>query len=145
MVERDYLMRMLQDFFSMIAKLVRLKVEEPDKNNIQERFYEVYRQFFRKPADYFYALEKENIPDALTRENMSEAEHFAIVQMLSELLYQDGLIKNDIVEKISLLEKSLYLLKYLESNSKTYSWDREQKMNDIHKILTEYNIDNGNY
>ena len=133
-------MRMLQDFFSMIAKLLRLKTEEPDMNLLQERFHEVYKQFFRKPADYFYALEKEDIPDELTNDNMGDAEHYAMVQMLAELLYQDGLIKKDIVEKISLLEKSFYLFQYLEKNSKTYSWDREQKMSDIHKFLTEYEM-----
>jgi hypothetical protein len=140
MIERDFFMRMLQDFFSMIAKLLRLKVEEPDTTRVQERFDEMYRQFFRKPAEYFYALEKESIPEELTKHNMSDAEHFAMVQMLSELLYQDGLIKNNMVDKITLLEKSLFLLQYLESNSKTYSWDREQKMSDINKILTEYEV-----
>ena len=34
MVERDYIMRLLQDFFAMLAKLVRLKVEEPDMTGI---------------------------------------------------------------------------------------------------------------
>jgi hypothetical protein len=140
MVEQDYLMRMLQDFFSMIAKMLRFKVEEPDTTRVQERFNEMYRQFFRKPAEYFYSLEKEDIPDELTKHNMSETEHYAMIQMLSELLYQDGLIKKDIVEKISLLEKSLYLFSYLRSNSKTYSWDREQKMSDINKILNEYDV-----
>ena len=142
MIERDFIMRMLQEFFSMMAKLLRLKVEEPDTTRVQERFNEVYKQFFRKPAEYFYALEKEEIPDELTTNHMGEAEHYAMIQMLSELLYQDGLIKKDIVQKISLLEKSLYLFAYLESNTKTYSWDREQKMSDINKILTEYEVKN---
>ena len=140
MIERDYLMRMLQEFFSMIAKLVRMKVEHPDMTLTQERFNEMYKQFFRKPAAYFYDLRKEDILNELTNEELSESEQNAMIQMLSELLYQDGLIKKDKVEKILLLEKALFLLKYLESNSKTYSWDREQKMGDIIKILTEYEI-----
>jgi hypothetical protein len=140
MIERDYIMRMLQDFFTMIAKLMRLKVEEPDTTLLQERFYDVYKQFFRKPADYFYALDKEDIPDELTKDNMGDAEHYAMVQMLAELLYQDGLIKKDVVEKIALLEKSFYLFQYIDNNSKTYSWDRLQKMSDINILLTEYEI-----
>ena len=143
MIERDYLMRMLQDFFTMLAKLLRQKVEEPDKVHIQERFNEMYRQFFRKSADHFYALDKETILDDLTKEELSETEQMAMVQMLSELLYQDGLIKNDVVEKISLLDKSLFMMKYLDRNSKTYSWDREQKMSDIQTILTEYDVKKG--
>ena len=138
MIERDYLMRILQEFFSMLAKALRQKVEEPDKTHIQERFYEMYRQFFRHPADYFYEMEKEDILDEVAKDELSETEQHAMIQMLSELLYQDGLIKKDVSEKCMLLEKAFYLMKYLELNSKTFSWDREQKMADICKILTEY-------
>ena len=140
MIERDYIMRMLQDFFSMIAKLIRLKVEEPDMTRVQERFNEVYKQFFRHSADHFYDTDKEEILDELAREELSETEQNAVIQMLSELLYQDGLIKKNITEKCMLLEKSLYLMQYLERHSNTYSWDREQKMSDIHKMLMEYEV-----
>ena len=133
-------MRLLQDFFTMIAKLVRLKVEEPDMTKVQERFYEMYRQFFRNQAEHFYNTEKEDILNELAKEELSETEQNAMIQMLSELMYQDGLIKKDVTEKCMLLEKSLFLMRYLEQFSKTYSWEREQKMSDITKILTEYKI-----
>ena len=140
MVERDYIMRLLQDFFTMIAKLIRLKVEEPDTTRVQERFNEVYRQFFRNSAKHFYDTDREALLDELAREELSETEQHAMIQMLSELLYQDGLIKKDIMEKCMLLDKSLFLMQYLERHSKTFSWDREQKMSDIIKILTEYDF-----
>jgi len=138
MIERDYIMRLLQDFFAMIAKLVRLKVEEPDTTLIQERFNDMYKQFFRHSAEHFYASEKEDILDELAKDELSETEQHALIQMLSELMYQDGLIKKDILEKCMLLEKSLFLMQFLERYSKTFSWEREQKMSDINKILTEY-------
>jgi hypothetical protein len=87
-------------------------------------------------------IDKEAILDELTSDELSDSDKCAKVQMLSELFYQDGLIKNDVVEKLTLLEKSLYLLRYLEQNSKTYSWDREQKMSDITKFLMEYSATN---
>ena len=63
MVERDYIMRMLQEFFEAIAKLLRRELPgtEPDDSHIQERFKDMYRQFFRRPAEYFYETEKEEI------------------------------------------------------------------------------------
>jgi len=140
MIQRDYIMRMLQDFFSMIAKLLRLKMEEPDMTLVQERINEMYKQFFRHSADHFYTMEQEALLEELTNDKLSETEQFAMIQMLAELLFQDGLIKIDRVEKISLLEKSLFLFKYLDSNSKTFSWDREQKIDDIHNILTKYDV-----
>ena len=140
MIERDYIMRMLQDFFSMIAKMLRLKMEEPDMTRVQAYINDLYKQFFRHTAEHFYAMEQEAILEGLKNDNLSESEQDAMMQMLAELLYQDGLIKIDRAEKISLLEKSLFLFKYLDSNSKTFSWDREQKIGDIHNILTEYDI-----
>ena len=140
MVERDYIMRMLQEFFEAIAKVVRRESPgmEPDVSLMQEQFNDMYSQFFRLPAGYFYDMEKEEILDALMTEGHSNSDTFAKVQMLSELLYQDGLIKKEISERCRLLEKSLFLLEFLDSHSRTFSWDRRQKIEDIKKELFEF-------
>ena len=140
MVERDFIMRMLQEFFEAIAKVVRRQNpgEEPDLSQIQERFNEMYEQFFRCSAGYFYETEKEAILEGLEQEGHSERDTLAKIQMLSELLYQDGLIKKDIFEKCLLLEKALFLLEYLDKNSRTFSWDRGQKIEDIKKMMIEF-------
>ena len=140
MIERDYIMRILQEFFNAIAKLIRLNLEDPDPSRIQVRFNGMYKQFFRRPAEHFYETEKEIILDDLTQSDNSERDIIAKIQMLSELLYQDGLTKKNIPEKCMLLEKSFYLLEYLDKNSQTFSWERSQKMSDIHRILTEFEI-----
>lgn len=140
MIERDFIMRILQEFFNAIAKLVKLNVEDPDTSRIRDRFDEVYKQFFRRPAAYFYETEKEIILDELLNEGRSERDTLGKVQMLSELLYQDGLIQKNIPEKCMLLEKSLYLFDYLDRNSRTFSWDRSGKMIEIKKLLTEFDI-----
>lgn len=140
MVERDYIMRILQEFFDAIAKVMRRDSpgQEPDLSQVQERLKNMYKQFFRKPADFFYESEKEDILANLKQETRSEDDLFARAQMLSELLYQDGLTKKDIPEKYMLLEKALYLLEYLDRNSRTFSWDRGQKIEDIRKQMTTY-------
>ncbi|MDR2915036.1 MAG: hypothetical protein LBV74_09435 [Tannerella sp.] len=139
-VERDYLMRMLQEFFEAIAKIVHRDSPgmEPDVSDKQERFNDMYKQYFRSSADYFYETEKEIILDDLEEEGLREEDLFAKMQMLSELLYQDALIKRGIPEKCMLLEKALFLFEYMNKNGRTYSWDREQKISDIKKQLTEF-------
>lgn len=136
MVERDYIMRMLQEFFDAIAKVLRYTPgQEPDLSHIQKQFNEMYRQFFRRSAHHFNETEKEIILEELEQEGYDEQNLFAKIQMLSELLYQDGLIKKNVPEKCIYLEKALYLLEYLNQNSKTYSWDREQRICDIRERL----------
>jgi len=140
MVERDFIMRMLQEFFEAIAKVMRRKSqdEEPDVSYIQEQFNDMYNQFFRHPAEHFYETEKEIILNGLINEGRSDNDTFAKMQMLSELLYRDGQIKKDFSERCSLLEKALFLLEYLDDNSRTFSWDRRQKIEDIKKELFEF-------
>ena len=139
MIERDYIMRILQDFFNAIAKMMRLNVDDTDTSHIQERFNDMYKQFFRRPAAYFYETEKEFLLNNPEQEGRSEQDTLARVQMLSELLYQDGLIKKQIPEKCMLLEKALYLLEYQNRNSRTFSWERNEKINEIKKIRIEFN------
>jgi hypothetical protein len=131
-------MRVLEEFFKAIAKLIRTNDSDPDTSRVQERFDEVYRQFFRTPAQHFYESDKESILDELIDNSKSEQEVNGKVEMLSELMYRDALLKNYMPEKCMILEKSLYLLDYLERKSRTYSWDRELKMEDIKKQLNEF-------
>jgi hypothetical protein len=131
-------MRILQEFFNAIAKLIRVNLDDPDTSRVQARFNDMYRQFFRRPAEYFYEAERDVLLGDLEQEGRSEQDTLARVQMLSELMYQDGLIKKTIPEKCMMLEKSLYLFEYLDRNSRTFSWERNQKMSDIKKILTEF-------
>ena len=77
MIERDYIMRILQEFFNAIAKLIRLNLEDPDPSRIQVRFNGMYKQFFRRPAEHFYETEKEIILDDLTQSDNSERDIIA--------------------------------------------------------------------
>jgi len=139
MIARDYILRILQEFFDAIAKAIHKDIpgQEPDLARVQERFNDIYRQFFRRPAEHFYQTSKEDILAELSDEDADSTT--AKVQMLSELLYRDALIKSDLHDRCNLLEKALFMLEYLDCNSRTFSWDRGQRIGDIKKMLTEFN------
>jgi hypothetical protein len=138
MVERDYLMRIIQEFFEALAKTIHfkstLKGEYPDYSVIQEKYNEMYERFLQKPPGYYYETDKETILDNLLKEDYSERDMLVKMQMIAELLYQDGLIKG-YTQKRDLLEKALFLFDYIECKSNTYSWERDQRKIDIKKIL----------
>ena len=141
MIEQDYILKILQQFFEAIAKLVRHREDgDGDTAELQARFDEMYELFFKESANHFYQVDKDDIVDELESEGCSERDTFAKAQMLAELLYQDALIKTLIPERCALLEKSFYLFQYLEHGTKTYSWDREIKMRNIRQMLEEYEI-----
>jgi hypothetical protein len=142
MIERDYIMRMLQMFFDAIAKVLNRNVPGivPDIPELQKSFNEMYHQYFQKSPDHYYGMEKEEILAEIENEGYSDKDMYAKIQMLSELLYQDAIIKNNLHERFSLLEKSLYLFEYLDIKSRTFSWDRGGRINDIKMALTEVKI-----
>jgi hypothetical protein len=146
MIERDYIMRMLQMFFDAIAKVLNRNVPGivPDIPELQKSFNELYHQFFKKSPDHYYGIEKEEILAEIENEWSSEKDAYAKIQMLSELLYQDAIIKNNLHERFALLEKSLYLLEHLDLKSRTFSWDRGGRINDIKKALTEVKASDDN-
>lgn len=139
MIEQDYILKILQEFFEAIAKVVRHSNDDDESAtaDMQARYDAIYEQFFRYPAHHFYEIEKEDLLDDLWTEN-SERKAMAKMRMLSELLYRDALIKKDVSRRCDLLEKSLLLLEFLQRNSKTYSWDQENRMAYIRTLLEEY-------
>ena len=96
MIEQDYILKILQEFFEAIAKVVRRSDDDDDAAtaDMQARYNAIYEQFFRCPAHHFYEIEKEDLLNDLWTEN-SEQKALAKMRMLSELLYRDALIKKE--------------------------------------------------
>ena len=139
MIEQDYLLKIMQEFIDAIGKIMR-RPDEDDRAaeaRMQAHFDAVSHQFFQQPTSHFLRLEKEDIlNDLLAQSDPRRTEGRA--QMLAELFYRNALIKSSLVERLDLLEKSLYLFAYIGRTSRTYSWDRERKMADIRRRLDEF-------
>ena len=139
MIEQDYLLKIMQEFIDAIGKIMR-RPNEDDRaaeRRMQAHFDAISQQFFRHPTTHFLRLEKEDILDDLLAESDPRRTE-GRAQMLAELLYRNALIKTSHMERLDLLEKSLYLFAYIGRTSRTYSWDRERKMADIRRRLDEF-------
>lgn len=123
-------MRLLQDFTEALEKLVeeRHKKEGPE---LQLQIQSIYRAYFNHPHTFYYTQDAEYILNDLGQ-NYGEEELLTRIDMLSELIYQDALLK-ETEEQIYLLRKSLYLLKYLDKHSDTFSFERRGKISEIEK------------
>lgn len=123
-------MRLLQDFTEALEKLVeeRHKKEGPE---LQLQIQSIYRAYFNHPHTFYYTQDAEYILNDLGQ-NYGEEELLTRIDMLSELIYQDALLK-ETEEQIYLLRKPLYLLKYLDKHSDTFSFERRGKISEIEK------------
>ena len=125
-------MRLLQQFFEALEKLV----EERDKKNgpeLQLQLQSIYRAYFNHPPTFYYDQDAEYILNEM-RQNYGGEELLTRINMLSELLHQDALLKEPEEQKY-LLRKSLFLLKYLDEHSNTFSFERKGKIEEIEKKI----------
>ena len=125
-------MRLLQQFFEALEKLV----EERDKKNgpeLQLQLQSIYRAYFNHPPTFYYNQDAEYILNEMGQ-NYGGEELLTRIDMLSELLHQDALLKEPEEQK-HLLRKSLFLLKYLDEHSDTFSSERRGKIGEIEKKI----------
>lgn len=127
MFEEDYILRLLNQFLEGIS----LFLSKKGKDNSEKEIQILYNTYFRS-SQYYYENNINTINDSLAQYKENEQE--CRMQMLAELLYQDALIKDNEI-KVDLLKKSLYLFQKLDSQSKTYSLDRQDKIQKIKLLL----------
>lgn len=132
MLQRDYIMRLLQDFVEALEKLVEERGKH-DGPELQLQLQSIYRAYFNHPHTFYYNQDAEYILNDLGQ-NYGGEELLTRIEMLSELLYQDALLKEP-EEQNYLLRKSLYLLIYLDEHSDTFSFERRGKISEIEKKI----------
>lgn len=132
MLQRDYIMRLLQDFVEVLEKLVEERGKH-DGPELQLQLQSIYRAYFNHPHTFYYNQDAEYILNDLGQ-NYGGEELLTRIEMLSELLYQDALLKEPEEQKY-LLRKSLYLLIYLDEHSDTFSFERRGKISEIEKKI----------
>lgn len=135
MLERDYIKRLIRQFFEAIEKLK----EERDKKNtpeLQLQANSMYRAFFMQPASFFYEQDVEFILMQL-QEDFPEKGFLPRVEMLSELFYFDYILQNNPETGNMLLKKSYELLSYYDTHCDTFSFERRKKIAEIKQLIYE--------
>lgn len=131
MLERDYIMRLIREFLTALARLL----EKKDVTDRHEELKKLYDQFVG-PYTFYHLQPVEKVIEALGHED--EEKRFYKMEMLAELY----LAETDMVSKPEgdlLLKKSFALFDFLDHYSKTYSIDRIKKMDGIRQRLSNNN------
>ena len=128
MFERDYIKRIIQNFFKDLNELINGR-HEPDSDRLMAGIGDLYKEYLKKDRTYYYSLPEESI----TRIFEKDGDIYK-TEMLAALLRQDGLLQN----RKDLLEKSLTLYQHINEVSKDFSMDRLEA---IREIKTEIGTD----
>ena len=129
MLQRDYFIRLIEEFNAAISRFLTKKDEELKRD---KDLKDLYRQYVGEYDD----LRNLSVDELLTyaKEQWKEEERIDKINMVAELLYAEGSYKGQPLRQM-LMEKSYRLFDYVEANDSTFSIDRRQKMEAMRQEL----------
>ena len=129
MLQRDYFIRLIEEFNAAISRFLTKKDDELKRD---KDLKDLYRQYVGEYDD----LRNLSVDELLTcaKEQWEEEERIDKVNMVAELLYAEGSYKGQPLRQM-LMEKSYRLFDYVEANGSTFSIDRRQKMEAMRQEL----------
>lgn len=129
MLQRDYFIRVLQEFTAALTRFLE-KNEGEDKKD--KDLIDLWRQYV---GDYD-TLRNLSFEELITfsNEQWKKDERVDRLEMTAELLYAEASYKEKPLRDI-LLDKSFKVFDYVDANSSTFSIDRKTKMEQIRTLL----------
>lgn len=135
MIQRDYIMRMIEEFGKYLAAIVGLKTDG-DLGGALKKIDEVYEGMIDLDPKVLKSLSVDELLDFLQKEKEFN-NHY--LKMIAELLYEEGLIYSESGDPISarnVLEKAKFLINYLMEAEPTFSFNWYEKLGVIDNTLS---------
>ena len=132
MIERDFIMRLIRQFFEALNDF--LSSSKKDKSEDIIMMYNTYVG----PSEFLHGDDIQSIIKSFDK--YGEEERLYRMEMLAELYLAESKINEK--ERESLLRKSYILFQYINANSNTYSFDRINKIQYIAGILNTLSDNN---
>mgnify|MGYP003563505464 CR=1 FL=1 len=138
MFQRDYILRLIEEFAKFLAAITGLKAD----GNLEEalkKIDEAYNELLEVNPKMIKSLREDEVLDYLQKEKEYDKQQ---LNMVAELLYQEGMIyveEGDPVSAGNVLKKSKILIGYLMDNDSTFSFDWYEKLHEIDHALDGYN------
>ena len=124
MLQRDYFIRIIEEFMAALGRFLEKKVDERTDEDLKE----LYRQYVGS-YDVLRNLSFDEIIK-YSKEQWRPEERINRLDMLAELLYAEGSYKTNPLRDM-LLNKAYQLFAYVETNGNTFSLRRRQIMREI--------------
>ena len=121
-------MRLIQEFAAALRRILQKKEIEDRSEAIRD----LYRQYLDGYEEYHISTMDE-VMQSFTRYEADQ--RIYRMEMLAELYYVEADMKSE-PTRTQLLERSLMLFSFIDSHSKTLSFERQQKIGEIKKRLT---------
>jgi hypothetical protein len=130
MYQRDYILRMIEMIGELISAILG-KIKKGDFQNASTQLSRIYYDILKEDASYFRTLPEENITKKLLEDHNYTNGHLEILAELFNTEAELSQAQGDKGSALEYSEKSLILFEFIDSEQKTYSLERINKMEAI--------------
>ena len=123
MLERDYIMRLIREFMAALARML----EKKEIESRREALRKLYEQYVG-PYDFYHIMPVDDIMQSFTK--YPESERLHRMEMLAELYYAEADMLSEPMRG-NIISLALSLFGFVDRNSKTFSFDRRKKMDEL--------------
>lgn len=127
MIKQDYIIRMIQEIISLIANAI-IKKKKLDNKELDTYEYTTHEILGISPKELTGMNANEIISQYSQSENGLDKLELAAVSLL---LFSEEMTDSNLLLKSKLKQDGIFLLKYLQENSGSYSLQREFIINMI--------------
>lgn len=129
MIQQDYFLRLVEEFATALAVMMKKKEDERD-----DILKDMYRQYI---GDYTL-LRNMSVEELIcyADNEWDDKERIDRLEMLAELLYAEGSYKTNPLRSM-LLNKAYLLFAYVDEKQSVYSVERKKKIANLHDILNQ--------
>ena len=133
MEQKDYILREIEKISTLlmylIGKFIPAKSIE-EQQLTEELINKELKERYGNDLDYILSLEETDFEIILTQ---NKGFNFENLELLADLLFTIG--NDDFESKTNYLKKALELYEYIDKKSKTFSFERISKIEEIKKLL----------
>jgi hypothetical protein len=139
MPQTDFILREIEKIGAMLRMLIRRRVEQKDTRDEEQLVEQTIAELYKETQ-----LDMQEI---LQLEKKDFANHFVLnkgfnlenIELLADLLYHFSQV-SDYSQKNSYSKKAIEIYEYINETSKTYSIDRDKKINILKGNKASFNF-----
>jgi hypothetical protein len=134
MYQKDYILRMIEMIGDLIA-VIRNMIKKGEYKQASDRLSDIYYNVLREDASFFRTIPESDLTNKLLQDHNYTNGHLEILAELFNAEAELCLARDNKSGSIEYSRKSLILFEFIDSEQKTYSLERINKMETIRKRI----------
>ena len=131
MYQKDYILRMIEMLGDLLAAIFGL-IRKGDLAQASEKLDRIYYDMLKEDASYFRSIPADELTNKLIEEHNYTNGHLEILAELFNAEAEMEMAQGNKTGSVEYSEKALLLFEFIDTQQKTLSVERLDKMNNIH-------------